>query len=52
MTYLFGFLEQEEGRHGGDVVMLSNIFSLINVDFDENNVLHVLGPFLDLKYTI
>ena len=44
--YPLTIFDENEGRHGRDLIMNGNVFSLINVDFKEFDVAHLSFHFL------
>merc|ERR1719400_1108918 len=46
--YLGLVLEEDEGRHGGDLMLRSHVLTVINVDLQDDHVAHGLGNLLEV----
>ena len=49
--YLGGVLDEDEGGHGGDVVLLGHVLGLVHVDLETKLDSSVTFPIRSLKYT-
>ena len=49
MKHLGIVLHEDEGGHGADVELLGGVFSLVDVDLQEDDVFEGLGHLLDLR---
>ena len=45
ILYLLTIFDENEGRHGRNLIVNGNVFSLINVDFEEFDVTHLSFHF-------
>lgn len=43
LIYLLAVLQVQEGRHAGDVVLRGNVLTLININFEKDNISVLLG---------